>query len=90
MIIKINFLTGLAWTRSIEVEADGDNIDLMSLIDSYYQEHKGLPVTLFRPEDISEEEQDGYLPINGGEFYILGIDSVQYDYKGQQENEEAQ
>ena len=90
--IKINLNTGTAWTKSIVVDGR-DTDDLLQLIDDYFMEHRELPVQMwtywdlvehFTSEDYSIDENglsialDEMLPINGGEFYIDGIDSIEY------------
>lgn len=84
-ILKINFKTGTAWTESIYVEGTKHD-DLVYLIDEYFNEHGELPVELYETDEIqadcsSEQEfadtVDNLLAINGGEYYIDGIDSVE-------------
>lgn len=90
-MIRIHLHTGTAWTKSIDVEGDLHN-DLLQLIDDYYSEHKSLPVpmytfndllNMFTEDDYSIDENglsicmDEMLPINGGEYYIDGVSSVE-------------
>ena len=88
-MLEIHLSTGTAWTESIVVEGTPDD-DLLELIDNYYLEHGDLPVPMYTLEDLlqgqffkSEHQQWDYidslemLPINGGEFFIDGIDSVE-------------
>ena len=62
-MLKINLLTGTAFTVAIKVEGD-INSDLIRLLDEYYYEHGTLPVGM-------------YIPINGGEYWIEGVSSVE-------------
>ena len=84
-MLEIYLMTGTAWTESILVEGTEDD-DLLELIDEYYLEHGDLPVPMYTLDEIlkdrtfrtQEEEWDyiddqGLLPINGGEYYIDGI-----------------
>lgn len=85
-MLKINLNTGLAWTKSIMV--DGSlNDDLLALIDEYYSENGELPVRMYTMDEINEiyehDENDiddaleNMIPINGGEYWIDGIDSIE-------------
>ncbi len=84
-MIRIHLKTGLAWTKSIEVGGHlGD--DLVQLLDDYYNEHGDLPVqmyTLRELEQIYEGDDelntilDEMIPINGGEYWIDGIEYVE-------------
>ena len=88
-MLEIHLSTGTAWTESIVVEGTEQD-DLLQLIDSYYLENGDLPVPMYTLEDLlqgqyfkTEHQQWDYidslemLPINGGEFFIDGIDSVE-------------
>ena len=88
-MLKIHLLTGLAWTKYILVEGTEQD-DLLELIDRYYLEHGNLPVPMYTLDDLIEgkkfktqEDEWEYLdylevlPINGGEFYIDGIDHIE-------------
>lgn len=88
-MLEIHLLTGTAWTESIVVEGTEED-DLLELIDSYYLENGDLPVPMYTLEDLlqgqyfkTEHQQWDYidgldmLPINGGEFYIYGIDHIE-------------
>lgn len=88
-MLKIHLLTGTAWTESILVEGTEDD-DLLELINEYYLENGDLPVEMYTLDEVikgrtfrtQEEEWDyiddqGLLPINGGEYYIDGIAYVE-------------
>lgn len=83
-MLQINFNTGLAWVKSIEIEGDLHS-DLYTLIDEYVQSHKNefqtFSISEIETEFENEENSDDlinekYLPINGGEYYILQIASI--------------
>lgn len=76
--MTIHLLTGTAWTQPITVEGD-ERSDLLGLLDEYYSEHKDLPVAIYKTEELTEEELETYIPINGGEFWIEGISHVGYE-----------
>lgn len=82
---KVHFNTGLAWTNSIELEGDLHD-DFYSLIDEYVQSHKDEFQTFsyseIETEFENEENSDDlinekYLPINGGEYFILQISHIE-------------
>ncbi|HZJ99388.1 MAG TPA: hypothetical protein VFC79_05255 [Tissierellaceae bacterium] len=88
-MLEIHLVTGTAWTKSILVEGTPHD-DILQLIDEYYFEHDDLPVLMYTIDDLingrifkTQEEQWEYLdnlgvlPINGGEFYIDGIDHIE-------------
>jgi len=84
-MIRIHLNTGLVWTKSIDVEGDLRS-DLLGLIDDYYRENGDLPVRLYTIGDLQEiyedeeeleRELENMIPINGGEYYIDGISSVE-------------
>ena len=90
-MLRIHFKTGTAWTKSIEVEGHLHS-DLLQLIDDYYSNQGDLPVPMYTIEDITKwcendfgevrgSEVEYYLetmtPINGGEYYIDGIEWVE-------------
>jgi len=76
--MRINLLTGTAWTKSIIVDGD-EKSDILQLIDDYYEEHKDLPVAMYTMDQLDEDELNTYIPINGGEFWIEGIASIDFD-----------
>jgi len=79
--MRINLLTGTWQTSPIIVEGD-EYSDLLQLIDDYYMEHgKKLPVAMYDYSELSEDELESYIPINGGEVYIEGISSIDLDDK---------
>ena len=75
-MLKINLLTGTAFTVAIKVEGD-INSDLVRLLDEYYYEHGTLPVGMYTTGELDEYELETYIPINGGEYWIEGISSVE-------------
>lgn len=87
-MLTIGLKTGLAWAAEIKVEGD-EHSDILQLIDDYYDEHKDLPVALYSYENIIEFAKEAgepidtyleqYVPINGGQYYILGIEYVNHD-----------
>ena len=77
-MIRVHLKTGLAWTKSIDLECDIRG-DILQALDDYFSEHgkKGFPVTLLEPSELSEQELETSIPINGGEFYIEGIEYIE-------------
>lgn len=82
-MLKLNFETGTAWTKSIELEGN-KNDDILQLIDDYYIENnKTLPLrtyTLKELEEIYENDEneiDRFIPVNGGEIYIDPLVSIE-------------
>lgn len=76
-MIKIFLTTGSAFhVETITCEGDL-NSDLIECINNYYQEHGDLPVILRQADEYDEQELEIAIPINGGEFYIDGINLVQ-------------
>lgn len=75
--MKIYLHSGFALCPYIEVEGDGQS-DLLQLIDNYVSEGGDLPVPKYSLDEISEEEAEEYIPINGGEYYIRGIAHVEF------------
>lgn len=75
-MIRINLLTGTAWTKSIEVEGTLQS-DIIGLLDDYFYTHgvEGFPVALYN--DVTDDEMDIYIPINGGQYWIEGIASIE-------------
>jgi hypothetical protein len=76
-MLRLNLISGTAWTNFIIVNCD-ENGDLIKALDDYYEEFsvEGFPVPLYKAEELSDEDLDTYIPINGGEYYIEGISSV--------------
>lgn len=87
-MVTIGLKTGMAWAMEIEVEGD-EHSDLIQLLDDYYEENGTFPVCMFSHEDmctLAEETGESvdelieqYIPINGGEWYIEGIEYVKVD-----------
>ncbi len=75
-MLKINLLNGTAFTLAIKVEGD-INSDLIRLLEEYYYEHGTLPVRMYTTGELDEYELETYIPINGGEYWIEGISSVE-------------
>lgn len=84
-MLKIHLRTGTMWLKTIEVEGTKRS-DILALIDEYYSEHGDLPVALYSMEDLRQTYEDEeeleqaleeMLPINGGEFYIDGVEYVE-------------
>jgi hypothetical protein len=76
-MLKINLLTGTAWTRPIFTNGrKGD--DLIALIDQYYEQYS-LPVALYDvvEDNLTDEDLDEMIPINGGEYWIEGVSHVE-------------
>lgn len=75
-MLKINLTTGLAW--SIPIYCNGDeHSDLIDCINEWYRNHRSFPVSVYSLYEIELYDIQGTaIPINGGEFYIEGIDSV--------------
>jgi hypothetical protein len=84
-MLRIHLQTGLMWTKSIEVEGHMGS-DLVQLLDDYYNEYGDLPVQLYTLRELEEvyddEDElniilDEMIPINGGEYWINGIEYVE-------------
>lgn len=79
-MIRIHLMTGTAFTESIDVEGNLHD-DLIELLDEYYNDHGEFPVAMYHPlddlEELSEEEMEEMIPINGGEYYLEGIAHVE-------------
>lgn len=74
-IIKLNLLTGSAWTSSIYMYNFTD--DLIQLLDEAYFNDLIPMGLLIEPEDI-DSCIDDYIGLNGGEMYIQGISHIEY------------
>lgn len=74
--LKIHLLTGTMWTKIIEAEGD-EHSDLVQILDDYYYKHKTLPVAMYETNDLSEEDLETYIPINGREWWIEGISHIE-------------
>lgn len=86
-MLKINLSTGTVWTQQIILEGT-KNDDILSLIDQYFIDNNNdLPVFMYTLDDLIEIYGDDsnelesalceMLPINGGEYYIEGIVSIE-------------
>ena len=77
-MLKINLMTGTAWTKSIITEGT-TNSDLLGCIDEFVSKYgiDNLPVVAYEFSELDEYEQENYIPINGGEWYIEGIASIE-------------
>ena len=84
-MLRIHLQTGLMWTKSIEVEGHMGS-DLVQLLDDYYNEYGDLPVQMYTLRELGEvyddEDElniilDEMIPINGGEYWINGIEYVE-------------
>ncbi len=66
------------WVKTIEVEGSLKD-DLLWLIDEYYSEHgtDAFPVKLYEYEELDEFELETYIPLNGGEYYLMGISHIE-------------
>lgn len=73
---KINFLKSIV-VKSIVVEGD-ENDNLTELLDKFVEKNgiDELGVSYYKASDLTEEELENYLPINGGEYYIIGIENT--------------
>ncbi len=77
--IKLFFQSGLAWLCEIILETDCDNIDrldIMWLLD----ENKDMlrkELQTFTIDDLDEDEINSYIPINGGEFYVMPLERIE-------------
>jgi len=75
--MKIFLLTSTAYLKPIDVVGDR-NSDLLKLINKYHKE-QGLPVRLYKEDELTDEELEVFLSINGGECWIEGISHVVFD-----------
>jgi hypothetical protein len=74
----IHLLTGLAWTVPITVDNPNNSDDLLRLLDEYYEEHGEFPVRHMTYDEVVELDiEETAIPINGGEFYLYGVNSVE-------------
>lgn len=66
---------------TMEVEAqDKDEIEKMDLLDlteSYLLENENNNIHSYDLTEIEEDEEEDFLPINGGEYYISTIDYIE-------------
>ena len=84
-MIKIYFINNSIFHEtSITVEGTMHS-DLMAIVDELHEEKK-LPVKLYtirealdlyETDEEGMEELESWLPINGGQYYIKGIDRVE-------------
>ena len=84
-MIKIYFIgNSIFHETSMTVEGTMHS-DLMAIVDELHEENK-LPVPLYTMREALNlyetdkegmEELENWLPINGGEYYIKGIDRVE-------------
>lgn len=74
--LQINLLTGTAWTKKIIVEGNLQG-DILQYIDDYYYENGELPVSMYTTEELEDYELETFIPINGGEYWIEGIASIE-------------
>lgn len=77
-MIRLHLKTGLAWTKSIDLECDIRG-DILQALDDYFSEHgkEGFPVKLYELDELDDKELEAYMPINGGEFYIEGVEYIE-------------
>lgn len=73
-IIKLNLLTGSAWTSPIYMYNFTD--DLMQLLDEAYFNDL-IPIGLLIEPDEIDSCIDDYIGLNGGEMYIQGISHIE-------------
>lgn len=80
--LRIHLLTGLAWTKHIDIKDATMQDDIMACIDGYYSEMGELPVPMYDmiEDDLNEEDMEQMIPINGGEFWIEGIAHIEEFY----------
>ena len=66
--------TGLVFMKGIFFENENNNSDLLGLLDEAFLENKDtFPVSLYDTDELTQEELESYIPLNGGEKYIAGI-----------------
>ena len=77
-MLKLNLLTGFSNTKSITVEGTL-NSDLIQTINDFVSKNgiEAIPVASYRTEDLEKHELETYIPINGGEYWIEGVSSVE-------------
>ena len=88
--LRIYLLTGTAWTKFIDIKDATMQGDIMGYIDGYYSEVGGLPVPMYDmiEDDLSEEDLEEMLPINGGEFWINGVSHIEEFYNAMEDDYE--
>ena len=84
-MIKIYFIgISIFYETSIIVEGTMHS-DLIAIVDQLHEENR-LPVplytmkqalNLYETDEEGMEELENWLPVNGGEYYIKGIDRVE-------------
>ena len=83
-MIKLYFKAIGLYVPTVIVDAECYS-DLMAIIDDLYEQDR-LPVRLFTEEEMedlhplpmtAEDVKDDWIPINGGEYWIEGLDRVE-------------
>jgi len=77
-MITAHLLTGLAWTKPITLDCD-INGDISKALDDFYAKEgkEGFPVYLYETSELTEEDINAYIAINGGQYWIMGIAGVE-------------
>jgi hypothetical protein len=60
-----------------EIEYNDKN-SLIQMVNDYYEKYKELYITMYKIEDLTEEEMETYIPINGGQYWIEGISHIDF------------
>lgn len=76
-MLKINLETGTMFTRPIITRGNLQS-DLIQCIDDFVSTYgiDALPVVAYDMTELIEDEIDNYIPVNGGQWFIAGISSV--------------
>jgi len=83
-MIKLYFKASGLYVPTVIVDAECYS-DLMAVIEDLYEQDR-LPVRLYTEEEMedlyplpmtAEDVKDDWIPINGGEYWIEGLDRVE-------------
>lgn len=79
-MLKISINTGLVWCKTFVVEGNKKD-DILGLIEEYVQnnadEFDKFDYTELLENYTEQEIEEEFLPINGGQFYIGRIESIE-------------
>jgi len=77
-MLKIDLLTELSWTVPIYIDCELGG-DIVQAIDEYFLKvgKEAFPVTVFTLRELEGRDPNEFHPINGGQYFILGIASVE-------------
>ena len=77
-MMKLYFKASGFYTPTVVVDGDCYS-DLMALIDDLHEQN-ALPVPLYTTEEmeeITDGDNETWLPINGGQYWIEGLDRIE-------------